>query len=122
MDLERHHVRFAEWIDRRIRNLSEALLAVIPQWPAGRGDKRRWRVVTHAPNRFFSFEAERLEQHAVLIFGPTESSGDPLGVFDEWARQLGRWFDLPRRSPVFAFGADRKQLGDFIPAPNQPFG
>src|SRR5580704_3491851 len=121
MDLERHDVGFAERIDRRIGHLSETLLAVIPQWPPRGGDERGGSVVTHAPNRFFSLQAERLKEQAVLIFGPSKSSSDALGMFGERTRKLHGRFDFARGSPVFAFSANRQELGNIVAAPDQPF-
>src|SRR5579862_5330626 len=118
MDLERHDVDFAKRIDRGIGHLSEALLAVIPQWPARGGDERRRSVVTHAPNRFFSFQAKGLKEHAVLIFAPSESGSDALGIFGERAGKLYGRFDLARGSPVFVFGPNSQKFGNIVAAPD----
>ncbi len=49
-----HYVRFAQRIDRRIRDLRETLLAVIPQWPRQCRKECRRRVVSHAPVSFLA--------------------------------------------------------------------
>src|SRR6266705_3093617 len=54
MDIERHHMGFTQGIDRRVGDLREPLLAVIPQSSWERGEKRGRRVISHAPVRFFS--------------------------------------------------------------------
>src|SRR2546423_6011961 len=52
VNVERHHVALAQWVDGRIGNLGEALLEIIPKRPR-QARKERWRsVVPHAPQRF----------------------------------------------------------------------
>jgi len=65
-------MRFAQWIDGRIRDLREPLLAVIPEWPRQAREKRGRGIVAHAPDRLLAFENERLKQQLVLIVGPAE--------------------------------------------------
>ena len=67
---------FAQRIDRRVRYLSEALLAIIPKRTPHRGEKCGRRIVAHAPDRFFGIERQRLEKQAKLILAPTECRGD----------------------------------------------
>src|SRR5580704_11275761 len=45
VNVERHHMGFAQWIDRRISDLRETLLAVIPERTVAGGSKSRRRVV-----------------------------------------------------------------------------
>ena len=56
MNVERHDVRFAKRIDRRIRDLRETLFAVIPERARERREKSGWRVVAHAPVGFFAVD------------------------------------------------------------------
>ena len=121
-DIERHDVGFTERIDRRIGHLSETLFAVIPQGTAGGGDECGRSVVAHAPNRFFAFQAERLEEHAVLIFAPAESGGDALGMFRKRAGKFNGGLDLARGTPAFACATNMQDFSDFIAAPDLAFG
>ena len=64
---------FAKRVNRRIRDLRETLLAVIPQRTLEGGHGSRRRIVAHAPDRFLSLLHQRLEQQAELIFAPAQS-------------------------------------------------
>src|SRR4029077_3212631 len=75
-----HDVLFTQRIDRRIRHLSETLLAVIPQWP-GECRKKCWRrVVAHAPVGFFAVQ-EGAKQNLILIVGPACGTRKALRFF-----------------------------------------
>ena len=69
---QRHHVSFAQRVNRRIRDLREALFAVIPERPAKAGHRSRRRIIAHAPDRFLSLFHQRLKQQAELIFAPAQ--------------------------------------------------
>ena len=56
MNVERHDVRFAKRIDRRIGDLRETLLAVIPERARKSGEKSGRGVVAHAPVGFFAVD------------------------------------------------------------------
>src|SRR5260370_25506208 len=79
VDIERHHVGFGQGIDRRVGDLGEALLAVVPQSSGERGQKGGRRIVAHAPVGFFAV-GEGGKENLELIFGPTSSAGHSLGV------------------------------------------
>src|ERR1700686_5253269 len=64
-------MRLAQWIDCRVGDLCETLLAVVPQRPAEFGHECGRRIVAHAPNRFFSFR-QWLQQQAKLVFTPAD--------------------------------------------------
>src|SRR5260370_23985100 len=104
VNIERHHVSLAQWIDRRVGDLREPLLAVIPQSPWKRGKKRGRRVVSHAPIRFFA-AGQRGKENLELIVGPAGSARDALWVIDgnqrhggsSWQPSLGD--GGPRRLP-----------------------
>ena len=80
---------FAQWIDRRIGDLRETLLAVIPERPGERGKKRRRSVVAHAPIRFFAAQ-HGAKKNFVLIVGPTGGAGDAAGFLNWSARCVRR--------------------------------
>src|SRR5208282_2648687 len=75
-----HHVRLAERVDRRVRDLRETLLAVIPEGSASGRDESRRGIVPHAPNSFLALDAERLEQQSKLIFAPAQRCGNAPGI------------------------------------------
>ena len=79
--------RFAQRVNGRIRDLREALLAVIPQRPAESGHRSRRRVVAHAPDRFLSLFHQRLEKQAELIFAPAQSRHGLLRA-RVWSREM----------------------------------
>ena len=68
---------FAQGVDRRVGDLREALLAVIPQSSGERGEKRGRRVISHAPVRFLA-AGKRGKENLELIFGPAGSACDAL--------------------------------------------
>ncbi len=89
MDIERHHVGFAQGIDGGVGDLREALLAVIPQSSWERGKKCGWRVISHAPVRFFAV-SQGGKKNLELILGPAGSARDALWIMngDQWC---GSW-------------------------------
>ena len=74
---KRHHVRFAQRIDRRVSHLRETLFAVVPQRPRQIREKRRWRIVTHAPIRFVSLN-QRRKKNLELVFCPARRARHSL--------------------------------------------
>src|SRR6266481_2013843 len=84
--VEGHHVGFAQRVDRRIRDLREALLAVIPQRARERGKKSGRRVVPHAPVGFFSVHKSG-EKNLELIFRPARGSSNTFGLSDAAVRK-----------------------------------
>src|ERR1700740_3201152 len=77
---------FAQRVDRRIRDLCEALLAVIPQRARKRGKKSWRRVVPHAPVGFLSADKSG-EENLELIFRPARGRSDTFGLSDAAARK-----------------------------------
>src|SRR5258708_36702451 len=77
--MERHHVGFRQRADRRVRDLREALLAVIPQSSWARGKECGRRVISHAPVRFFA-AVQRGKKNLELIFRPAGSARDALWI------------------------------------------
>ena len=64
--------RSADWLLARIAACSN------PTADVSGGKKRGRRVVAHAPDGFFAFQAERLKEQTELIFGPTHRRGQSL--------------------------------------------
>jgi hypothetical protein len=119
MNCERHHLRFAQRIDRRIRDLREPLLAVIPQRARQRRKKRRRRVVAHAPVGFLAVR-KRGKQNLELILGPASGSGDALRLLD--ARRRGRRSFFAERANLrqrIARLLRRKPLQNLAPTKNR---
>src|SRR5277367_4706674 len=96
MDVERHDVRFAERIDRRIRDLRESLFTVIPERARERREKSGWSVVAHAPVGFFAMD-ERGEERLELVFGPTRGGGDALWLARSSGMRGGGKREVARR-------------------------
>src|SRR5580765_783055 len=84
-------MRLAQRVDGRIRDLREALLAVVPERPREAREKGWRSVVAHAPHCLLPFENERLKEQLVLVFGPTQRSHDSLSIGRTGGRQLFRW-------------------------------
>src|SRR6266403_4684218 len=120
VNIERHHVSLAQWIDRRVGDLREPLLAVIPQSPWKRGKKRGRRVVSRAPVRFFA-AGQRGKENLELIIGPAGSARDALWVIDGDQR-CGSWsYQHSLRNGVARL-MDRKALEHVAPAQKEPSG
>ena len=110
-------MRFAQGVNGRIRDLREALFAVIPQRTLEGGHRSRRGIVAHAPDRFLSLLHQRLEKQAELVFAPAQSShrwlriGCPVqkrfvGGLDQHSRHRGDDPDsLPHAQRIF--GADK---------------
>src|ERR1700722_1173081 len=94
MHRQRHHLRFAQRIDRRIRHLRESLLAVIPKRARQRRQKRRRRIIPHAPVGLFAVRKRR-KQNFKLVFGPPSRGSNPLRLLDA-GRRGGRSFFAER--------------------------
>src|SRR6266700_266620 len=88
VNVERHHMGFAQGVDGRVSDLSEALLAVIPQRPGERGKKCGRRVVSHAPVRFFA-ASQRGKKNFELVFGPAGGAREALWLIDGTAGAAG---------------------------------
>ena len=86
VDVERHDVGFAQRVDRRIGDLGETLLAVIPKSSGEGGEERGRGVVAHAPIGFFAM-SESGEKSLELILGPSGGAGYALGVVDRNMRR-----------------------------------
>src|SRR6266851_1403010 len=118
VNIERHHVSLAQWIDRRVGDLREPLLAVIPQSPWKRGKKRGRRVVSHAPIRFFA-AGQRGKENLELIVGPAGSARDALWVIDGNQRYGGWSCQHSLRNGVARL-MDCKALENVAPAQKEP--
>ncbi len=122
MHFERHHVRLAQRIDRRIRHLRESLLAVVPQSSRQRRQKSRGCVVPHAPVRFFAAK-QGGEKNLELILRPPRGPSHAFGVA---CRYRARTKDLrnlpsrkgmmrlPRRHPLENVAPAQELSGDWI--------
>ncbi len=86
MDIERHDVGFAQRVNRRVGDLGEALLAVVPQGSGERGEKCRRGVIAHAPVGFLAV-SKRGEENFELVFGPASGAGDTLRIACESLRR-----------------------------------
>src|SRR5215470_6110262 len=84
-------MRFTQRIDRRVRHLSKALLAVVPERARQARQKGGWSIVSHAPHRLLPLENERLKQQLVLVFGPAQGRHDALRIRCRFWRELFRW-------------------------------
>src|SRR6267378_2854648 len=120
VNIERHHVSLAQWIDRRVGDLREPLLAVIPQSPWKRGKKRGRRVVSHAPVRFFA-AGQRGKENLELIIGPAGSARYALWIIDGDQR-CDRWSCEHSLRNGVARLMNRKALEDVAPAQKEPGG
>src|SRR5260370_41895357 len=87
--MERHRVGFTQRVDRRVRDLREALLAVIPQSSWERGKECGRRVISHAPVRFFA-AGQRGKENLELIFRPAGSARHALWI-NEGNQGRGSW-------------------------------
>ena len=120
VNIERHHVSLAQGIDRRVGDLREPLLAVIPQSPWKSGKKCGRRVVSHAPVRFFAV-CQRGKENLELIIGPAGSARDALWVID-WNQRCGSWGCQHSLRNGITRLMDRKALEDVAPAQKEPGG
>ena len=117
--LQRHHVGFAQRINRRIRHLREPLLAVIPKRPRQRGKKSRRRVIAHAPIGFLARQ-QRPEQYFVLVLAPSRSAGDTLGLGHSYARGPRFQLQQARVAHRSARHLRRHPLQQFSPPQQHP--
>ena len=76
---ERHHQRFAERIDGRIRHLCEKLPEVVEQALGFVRKACRRRVGAHGAHRFFTRCGHRADDHAKIFIGIAECS---LALYD----------------------------------------
>ena len=96
---ERHHMCFAQRVDRRVRHLRESLLAVIPQCSGQYGKKSRRRIVSHAPVRLFPAKQRRKENFE-LIFGPAGRPCHTLGIADRRRARTENFSNRPLRNSI----------------------
>ncbi len=116
---QRHHVRLAQRIDRRIGDLRKTLLAVIPQASRQHRQKCRRRIVPHAPVRFLTMR-QRRKQNLELVFGPASRRGHALRLLDRRRRNRRRGRrKLPHLWQRIARLLCRQPLQDFAPAKNR---
>src|SRR6267378_3873345 len=120
VNIERHHVGFAQRVDRRVRDLREPLLAVVPQSSRERGKKCGRSVISHAPVRFFA-AGQRGKESLELIFRPAGSAGDALWFIDGDRRYGDRRGQHSLRNRVARL-LDREALEDVAPAQKEPGG
>ena len=69
---ERHHEFFADWIDRRICDLSEELLEVMKQRLRLIRQASQGRVGTHRANRLLTIDGHGQHQGAEVFVGISE--------------------------------------------------
>ncbi len=75
-------------VDRRIRDLREALLTVVPERPAQARHGGGRCVVAHAPHRFLPLFHQRQEEQAELILAPAERCHGGLGIGSSVQKRL----------------------------------
>src|SRR5690348_14243542 len=112
---ERHNVRLAQRINRRIRDLRETLLAIIPKRPRKSREKRGRRVVAHAPVGFFAMR-ECGEKCFELIVGPSSSGGDAFCFAADKLRRGRRRSEMTYSSDRGAALVHCETLQNFSPA------
>ena len=120
VDIKRHHLGFAQRIDRRVSDLRKPLLAVIPQGSRERGKKCGRRVVSHAPVRFFTVD-QRGKKNFELIFGPASGARDAFALSNE-GRRCGIWHGQHSLRNCVARLLNRETLEDVAPAQKEPGG
>src|SRR5690348_9671146 len=118
---ERHNVRLAQRINRRIRDLRETLLAIIPKRPRKSREKRGRRVVAHAPVGFFAMR-ECGEKCFELIVGPSSSGGDAFWFAGGQLRRDRRRSEMPYWSDRGAPRVHRETLQNISPAKKNACG
>lgn len=118
MHVERHDVRFAQRIDRRIRDLSETLLAVVPERARKSGEKRGRRIIAHAPVRFLAVR-QGGEERFELIVGPSGGNGKSLGIAGNRWIGRGRKRDVAYGRRVVPSLMHGETLENFSPAEEQ---
>src|SRR4051794_22578815 len=92
--VERHHHRFAKWVNRRVRHLGETLPEIVwkrtnrPRQNRGRG------IVAHRPDGFLAFQAHRFENELELLGGESERLMLLVQreLVRDWRDVLGRLF------------------------------
>src|SRR5690242_983364 len=70
----------AQRINGRIRDLREALFAIVPQRPAEARHRSRRRIIPHAPDRFLPLFDQGLKEQTELVFAPTQRRHGLLGL------------------------------------------
>src|SRR6267378_2400855 len=120
MDIERHDVGLAQRVDRRVGDLREALLAVVPQSSWERGEKGGRRIISHAPVRFLAV-GQGGKENPELIFGPSSCACDALGVVDRSRSRGDRGAQHSLRNGVARL-LNGEALEDIAPAQKEPGG
>ena len=120
VNIERHDVGLAQRIDRRICDLREPLLTVIPQSPWERRKKSRRRVVSHAPIRFFA-TSQGGKENFELVLGPAGGARDALRFSNRNWRCSSRCSQLPLWNGIARL-LNREALEDVTPAQKEPCG
>ena len=114
MHFERHHMRLAQRVDRRIRDLRKSLLAVIPQGSRQRREKSRGCIVPHAPIRLFA-PKQRGKKNFELVVRPPRSASHTLGVPCRCRTRTEDLRNLPSRDGMMRLPR-RHPLQDVAPA------
>ena len=73
MHLKAHDELFAQWINRRVGDLREALLEVVVEKMWLVGENRQRNVVTHAVGRLFAESRHVLDDHVEVLCGEAHS-------------------------------------------------
>src|SRR5881628_1133305 len=118
---QRHDQRLAQRVDRRVRDLREALAEIRVQAGWDARERRDWRIVAHAPHGVVPLATHRLEHVAQVLEAPPEGhlTGDALGL--RCGRRIGhrcrrtQQADAPRGPP--AVGAAPGHLALRLPVP-----
>ena len=104
---QRHHQPLAEVVDRRVRDLREALLEVVEHRSGPGGDGRERHVVAHREGRLLGVGGHGLEHHRHLLPGDAERDLLPqevLGVGRHRRRRARCRPGAGRRAPTRAYG------------------
>src|SRR5689334_8516172 len=99
MSFEGHHMGAAQRVNPWVRYLRAPMLAIISQSPPHRREKRRGRIVSHAPVRFFAAK-QRREENLELILGPACRAGQSLGFAGKTWTRIEDLCNVPLRDGV----------------------